>query len=84
MNRIIKFISILFCGIVFVLLIKWFYFDTTMGYNTEILELNYSALPMFVDVIITVLITPFLVYGIMGEILIWIFKHFNEFLSTNI
>ena len=66
-----KWLNIIFITvslIVFTLLIKIFYFDTNMGFNTEIVELNYSAFPMFIDVLITVIVVPFLVYGILDSI----------------
>ena len=53
-----------FLLIVFALLIKLFYFDTKMGFNTEILELNYSAFPICVDVIVVIIMFPLLVYAI--------------------
>lgn len=68
MSKNIKAIFVALSFIVFALLIKLFYFDTNMGFNTEIVELNYSAFPMFVDVAITVIVTPFLVYGILESI----------------
>lgn len=66
-----KWLNIIFITvslIVFTLLIKIFYFDTNMGFNTEIVELNYSALPMFIDVLIIVIVVPLFVYGILNSI----------------
>lgn len=71
-NRVINIISICAGIIILILLIKVFYFDTRMGFNIEILELNYSAFPMYVDVIICILFCPFLCYGIVQEFLEWI------------
>ena len=68
MSKSIKIIFIALSILVFTLLIKIFYFDTNMGFRTEIVELNYSAFPMFVDVAITVIFVPFLVYGILESI----------------
>ena len=62
-----KWLNIIFITvslIVFTLLIKIFYFDTNMGFNMEIVELNYSALPMFIDVLIIVIVVPLFVYRI--------------------
>ncbi len=66
-----KWLNIIFITvslIVFTLLIKIFYFDTNMGFNMEIVELNYSALPMFIDVLIIVIVVPLFVYGILNSI----------------
>ena len=68
MSKGIKIVFIVLSILVFTLLIKIFYFDTNMGFRTEIVELNYSAFPMFIDVAITVIIVPFLVYGILESI----------------
>ena len=54
--------------ILFIFLIKYFYFDTKMGFNTEILELNYSAFPMWFDVLVSVVIMPLLVFAILEEL----------------
>ena len=69
MNRFVKYLSMIVSFIIFVLIIKYFYFDTKIGFDTEIVELNYSAFPMFIDVIIFALVSPLLVYGITIEIL---------------
>lgn len=53
--------------ILFVFLVKYFYFDTKIGFNTEILELNYSALPMGVDVFISVVLMPLLAFAILDD-----------------
>ena len=69
MDRFVKYLSMSVSFIIFVLIIKYFYFDTKIGFDTEIVELNYSAFPMFIDVIIFVLVSPLLVYGITTELL---------------
>ena len=69
MNRFVKYLSMIVSFIIFVLIIKYFYFDTKIGFDTEIVELNYSAFPMFIDVIIFALVSPLLVYGITIELL---------------
>ena len=69
MNRFVKYLSMIVSFIIFVLIIKYFYFDTKIGFDTEIVELNYSAFPMFIDVIIFALVSPLLVYGITTELL---------------
>lgn len=69
MDRFVKYLSMSVSFIIFVLIIKYFYFDTKIGFDTEIVELNYSAFPMFIDVIIFALVSPLLVYGITTELL---------------
>ena len=69
MDRFVKYLSMSVSFIIFVLIIKYFYFDTKIGFDTEIVELNYSAFPMFIDVIIFALVSPLLVYGITIELL---------------
>ena len=69
MDRFVKYLSTIVSFIIFVLIIKYFYFDTKIGFDTEIVELNYSAFPMFIDVIIFALVSPLLVYGITAELL---------------
>lgn len=69
MNKFVKYFSMIMSFIIFVLIIKYFYFDTKIGFDTEIVELNYSAFPMFIDVIIFALVSPLLVYGITAELL---------------
>lgn len=69
MDRFVKYLSMIVSFIIFVLIIKYFYFDTKIGFDTEIVELNYSAFPMFIDVIIFALVSPLLVYGITAELL---------------
>ena len=69
MDRFVKYLSTIVSFIIFVLIIKYFYFDTKIGFDTEIVELNYSAFPMFIDVIIFALVSPLLVYGITTELL---------------
>ena len=69
MDRFVKYLSTIVSFIIFVLIIKYFYFDTKIGFDTEIVELNYSAFPMFIDVIIFALVSPLLVYGITIELL---------------
>lgn len=68
-EKLSKYISISFSVIAFIFLVKFFYIDTKLGFQTQILELTYSSFPMFIDVFIGVLFIPFLVYGIMEEIL---------------
>ena len=69
MDRFVKYLSMIVSFIIFILIIKYFYFDTKIGFDTEIVELNYSAFPMFIDVIIFALVSPLLVYGITIELL---------------
>ena len=67
-KKIFRGIFIAISFILFILLVKHFYFDTQMGFNTEILELNYSALPMCVDVLISVILIPLLAYAILDDL----------------
>ena len=67
-KKIFRGIFIAISFILFILLVKHFYFDTKMGFNTEILELNYSALPMCVDVLISVILIPLLAYAILDDL----------------
>lgn len=67
-KKIFRGIFIALSFILFIFLVKYFYFDTKMGFNTEILELNYSAFPMWFDVLISVVIMPLLVFAILEEI----------------
>ena len=55
--------------IIFVLLFKYFYIDTKIGFETQIFELNYSSLPMFIDVIIFVIFFPLICYRILEQFL---------------
>lgn len=54
--------------ILFIFLVKYFYFDTKIGFNTEILELNYSAFPMWFDVLISVIFMPLLAFAILDDL----------------
>lgn len=67
-KKIFRGIFIALSFILFIFLVKYFYFDTKMGFNTEILELNYSAFPMWFDVLISVVIIPLLVFTILEKI----------------
>lgn len=66
-ERIVNIISISIGIIVFILLVKYCYIDTNIGFSTEILELNHSALPMCVDVLICLLFFPFIVYSAVQQ-----------------
>lgn len=67
-KKVFRGIFIALSFILFIFLVKYFYFDTKLGFNTEILELNYSAFPMWFDVLISVVIMPLLVFAILEEI----------------
>lgn len=67
-KKVFRGIFIVLSFVLFIFLVKYFYFDTKMGFNTEILELNYSAFPMWFDVLISVVIMPLLVFAISEEI----------------
>lgn len=43
-RKVFRGIFIALSFILFIFLVKYFYFDTKMGFNTEILELNYRLL----------------------------------------
>ena len=67
-KKVFRGIFIALSFILFIFLVKYFYFDTKMGFNTEILELNYSAFPMWFDVLVSVVIMPLLVFAILEEL----------------
>ena len=67
-KKVFRGIFIALSFILFIFLVKYFYFDTKMGFNTEILELNYSAFPMWVDVLISVVFMPLIVFAIFDEL----------------
>ena len=67
-RKVFRGIFIVLSIILFIFLVKYFYFDTKMGFNTEILELNYSAFPMWFDCLISVVIMPLLVFAILDEL----------------
>ena len=67
-KKVFRGIFIALSFVLFIFLVKYFYFDTKMGFNTEILELNYSAFPMWFDVLISVVIMPLLVFAFLEEI----------------
>ena len=67
-KKIFRGIFIALSFILFIFLVKYFYFDTKMGFNTEILELNYSAFPMWLDVLISVVIMPLLSFAILDDV----------------
>lgn len=67
-KKVFRGIFIALSILLFVFLVKYFYFDTKMGFNTEILELNYSSFPMWFDVLISVVIMPLLVFAILDEL----------------
>ena len=67
-KKVFRGIFIALSFILFIFLVKYFYFDTKMGFNTEILELNYSAFPMWFDVLISVVFMPLLVFAIFDEL----------------
>ena len=64
-KRIVNIISISVAVLVFILMVKYCYFDTKIGFDTEIVELIYSAFPMCVDVLISLLAFPFISYAIV-------------------
>ncbi|MEG2621041.1 MAG: hypothetical protein RSA10_03025 [Bacilli bacterium] len=78
-ERIVNGISISIGIIVFIFLIKLFYFDTNMGFETKILELNYSAFPMFIDVIICLIFFPLIVYGLVQQFGEFILQKINDY-----
>lgn len=67
-KKVFRGIFIALSIVLFAFLVKYFYFDTKMGFNTEILELNYSSFPMWFDVLISVVIMPLLVFAILDEL----------------
>lgn len=69
MMKIKKIISLLSAFILFALLIKYFYFDTNLGYNLEIPFFSFTGCPLFIEVFLLTLFLPFILYIIMEEIL---------------
>lgn len=67
-RKVFRGIFIALSIILFIFLVKYFYFDTKMGFNTEILKLNYSAFPMWFDVLISVVIMPLLAFAILDDL----------------
>ena len=67
-KKIFRVIFIVLSVILFIFLVKYFYFDTKMGFNTEMLELNYSAFPMWFDVLISVVIMHLLAFAILDDL----------------
>ena len=43
--------------------------NTKIGFETQIFELKYSSLPMFIDVIIFVIFFPLICYSILEQFL---------------
>lgn len=50
-----------------------------MGFETKILELNYSAFPMFIDVIICLIFFPLIVYGLVQQFGEFILQKINDY-----
>lgn len=68
-KRITTIISIGIGIIVFVLSFKYFYIDIKTGFETQMFELNYSSLPMFIDVIIFIIFFSLICYDISEQFL---------------
>ncbi len=67
-KKVFRGIFIALSVVLFIFLVKYCYFDTKIGFNTDILELNYSAFPMWFDVLISVIVMPLLAFAILDEI----------------
>lgn len=67
-KKIFRGIFIALSIILFIFLVKYFYFDTKIGFNTEILELNYSAFPMWFDVLISLVVMPLLAFATLYDL----------------
>ena len=67
-KKIFRGIFIALSIIIFIFLVKYFYFDTKMGFNTEILELIYSAFPMWFDVLISLVVMPLLAFATLDDL----------------
>lgn len=67
-KKVFRGIFIALSIILFIFLVKYFYFDTNIGFNTEILELNYSAFPMWFDCLISVIVMPLLAFAILDDL----------------
>ena len=61
-KQIINGISIFVGILVFVLLVKHFYFETKLGFSTEIWELNYSCFPAWFDICVGIISVSLIVY----------------------
>jgi len=68
-NRFFKVFSIFISILVLILLVKFFYFDTDLGFKTEVLGYTMFSAPMFIEVLIGTPVISLLVYAITKEIL---------------
>lgn len=76
-RKIFSIIFMILSLIVFMLLIKYFYFDTNIGFKTEILKLRYSSLPVCVDVIIGIIFMPILIFLGLSDLYDRIYFYLN-------
>lgn len=77
-DKIVKIIFFIVSILIFILLVKSFYFDTRIGFKTEILKLIYSEFPVFIDVLIVVIIFPILTFIIVYELISKVVKNNKE------
>jgi len=77
-KKIIDIISLIISFLVFAFLIKYCYFDTKIGFDTSILDLNYSSFPIWLDILISIFILPMLVFSILQENLEKLIKFLNN------
>ena len=66
-KKMIDVISISISMVIFFFLVKHFYFDTKIGFDTNILELPHSSFPAFFDILVFVIIIPLLPYEIIQQ-----------------
>ena len=68
MKKIIDVISVSISIIVLLFLIKCFYFDTKIGFDTNILNLPHSSFPVFFDIFVFEVLISLLPYEIIQQI----------------
>jgi len=82
-RKIFRGVFALLSFILFILIIKYFYFDTKIGFNTETIKLNHSTLPMWVDAIIFTTIMPLLLFATLDEIYNKIYSYYGKWFITH-
>ena len=78
-----KAISIFCAFILFVLLIKSFYFDTNLGYTLEASPFSATGCPLFIEALVSVVFLPFLVYAMIEESCNKVINRFSKKINAN-
>ena len=78
-----KAISIFCAFILFVLLIKSFYFDTNLGYTLEASPFSATGCPLFIEALVSVVFLPFLVYAMIEELCDKVINRFSKKININ-